>query len=180
MHSDNTSTAIKKTAFWLNLLILGTLALSLGEMMFTFASDIPVTLSINGEFWTRPISGFEAGDRVVLVTLISLGKLLWIGVLYQFWTLCSLYKRNQIFTVANARCFKHTGVILVMIAVVEVALVPAIGGYLMYRAIIPKMPDIKYALLFNLDTLVPGVFFWLIARIMESAAAMKDESELTI
>ncbi|MDW6002410.1 DUF2975 domain-containing protein [Vibrio mangrovi] len=177
--TDETS-KIQRIALWLNLLIWAAAIFALIETGFFFFSDIPITLYLQGELWTKEFSSFAMQDQLVLFGLLSIEKVLWLGILYQFWRLCRFYRNNQVFTVQNAYCFMKTGWLLLGICLSEVALIPLVGGYLYYRQILPQMPDLQYALIFNVDYLVPGLFFWLIAKIMEQAALMQEEADLTI
>lgn len=154
--------------------------MAIGEIIYFFFSDVLIMLPVNGQTWSQSISAFSLDDRLALLGLMSPGKILWLFILYQFWILCRLYRQNKIFTVQNARCFAKIGWILMVLCIFEMGIIHLVGGYLYYRDITPSMTDITDPFVFNFDFFVAGLFFWLIAKIMEHAAMMRAEADLTI
>lgn len=165
---------------WLRIVIILTIVVLIGEVLFIAQSNIPLVLKIGGEYWSRDLHSFGSFEQAVLLVGINFLKVLWLGVLLAFWQLCRFYSNNKIFTVENARCFRKVGRILILMFLWDTLMVPLIGGFLFMRGIIDSMPDLDLALLYNVDYLVPGMIFLLIAKIMEVAATMREESDLTI
>ena len=69
---------------------------------------------------------------------------------------------------------------LIAVSAFEMLELPLMGGYLYSRGILSQMPDIDPLLSLEADFLAAGVFFWLIAKIMERAAKMQEENDLTV
>ena len=180
MRKETERRTIQQFAFWMNLLTWAAALVNVFELSVLFRSDIPITLHIQGQLWSKAISSFLLQDRLAITAMLGIEHILWLAVLWQIWSLCGLYRSNTIFKVANARCFLNIGWILLVLCVFEVALVPTVGAYLFIRNIITQMPDWQDAVLFNTSYLIPGLFFLLVAKIMEHAARMQEESELTI
>lgn len=180
--SDQTSAVppVKNLTLLLRALVLVAAAVSMVETVYIFFSDFPLALPIDGEVWTKPVSELTVHDRFVLFAFIEIATLFWFSVLYQFWRLCGLYAQGLFFTALNARCFKYIAWAIIGMSLVDSVEVYAIGAYLTAQGIIPMMPDVEFFLLLETDFLVAGLFFLLIAKIMERAAVMQGESELTI
>ncbi|MDI9244621.1 DUF2975 domain-containing protein [Marinobacter sp. CHS3-4] len=180
MHEKDQFSVVQKFAYWLNLLVWIAAVVNVAELVVLFASDIPIALHIGGELWSKSISTFEVQDRLVIAALLGIEHILWLAVLWQIWLLCGLYRQSKVFTVPNALCFLNVGWILLGLCLFEVALAPVVGAYLFTQDIIPQMPDWMDAVMFNSSYLVPGLFMLLVAKIMEHAARIQEESELTI
>lgn len=178
MNSKNTL-SVRQLTLWLRILTVAASIMTVAEDTLSFFTDKPVALFINGELWTKKISYFEIQDRLVVFGILNTKTLLWLIALYQIWRLCQLYNRAEFFTVRNAFCFANVGHALIGMAVVDTLIVPLVGVFLKYRNIIPQMPDMNIFMP-ELDLLAAGLFFWLIAKIMERAAIMREEIDLTI
>ncbi len=161
-------------------LIAASLALVADEIITFFFSSQPVALLIQGEVWTKPLTSFQAFDKAVLFFIVNTGNFCWLFALYQLWALCALYSDNHIFEAQNARHFINIGYALMVMSILQMFVVPTAGAYLLYRNISPQMPDINILGLLELDLLVAGLLFLLIAKIMEFAATIQEESKLTI
>ena len=178
MNRKNQS-SIQTFTLWLRILIGAAAIMTVAEDTLSFFTDKPVALFINGELWTKKISSFQVQDRLAIFGILNAKTLLWLIALYQIWRLCRLYSHAEFFTTRNALCFSNVGRSLIGMAVVDTLIVPLVGAFLKYRGIIPKMPDMD-VFMPELDLLVAGLFFWLIAKIMERAAIMREEADLTI
>ena len=178
--SDNNLQSISKLTLYLRIVVLTAAVMTVAEDIFAFFSHEPVALYVQGELWTKEISSFSVVDRLVIFSVLGSATLLWVIVLYQFWHLCRLYQRNMIFMVANARCFINIGWALIGMGIINTLAVPVIGAFLTFRDIIPQMPDMDTIFIVELDLLVAGLFFLLIAKIMEQAAVMQEEANLTV
>lgn len=178
--STDDSSSTHRIILWLRILVIVSASMSIIETVLAFFSDEPIALLINDELWSKDISDFGILDRLVLFDIFTVATVLWLIVLYQFWKLCRLYSANMIFTVHNARCFVTIGWAMVVMAIFETFALPLIGAYLKYRDIIPQMPDMDLAFMFELDLMAAGLFFWFVAKIMERAATMREEADLTV
>lgn len=180
MVESNALSKIRKFSYWLDISVKITAVIYLLESTILAVKDVPLSLFIDGELWTRNLHSFAIGDQIVLLIFLNLIKMLWLTVLIQFWRLSRLYRQNKVFTVENARCFLNTGWGLISMAAIDILTAPLIGGYLSLRGESPGLPDMMYSFLFHFDYLVPGILFLLVAKIMEQAALMKEDVELTI
>lgn len=165
---------------WLRVVIALTIMALIIEVLFIFLSDVPITLKIDGEYWTKNLASFSLYDHLFITVAINVLNILWLGILLVFWRLCSLYARNQVFTVENALCFSKIGWLLIGMFIWDVLKSPLIGAYLIMQGITNNMPDWDLVLLLNWDYLVPGLIFILMSKIMKYAAMMREESDLTI
>ncbi|WP_161629874.1 DUF2975 domain-containing protein [Desulfogranum japonicum] len=178
MHNNDPS-SVHALTVWLRFLTGAAAIMTVAEDTLSFFTDKPVALFIESELWTKSISSFQVEDRLIIFSILNAKTLLWLIALYQIWRLCRLYSQTEFFTVRNAFCFANVGRALIGMAVVDTLIVPLVGAFLKYRGIIPQMPDMN-AFMPELDLLVAGLFFWLIAKIMERAAIMREEADLTI
>lgn len=167
---------------FLFLLIGATAVLSLANTAFVFQSDLPISLVINGEVWTRQVSDFATPDRVMVFALIELASLSWFWALFNMWRLAKLYKDGQYFTPKNSRRFVGIGYALITMSVLQTLLVPVVSWYLYSREIIDEFADWDISLIFlsEIDLLTAGLFFLLIGTIMERAIKMQEEADMTI
>lgn len=165
----------------LHLLIGGTAIVSMVQTVYVFQSDLPLVLEVNGEYWTRKISEFVFTDRLVIISLIQMSELAWFWALYKMWSLARLYSGGQFFTPQNSQCFIGIGNALMLMAVLETLLVPALSGYLYGRGVIDSFVDLDLALLFSgIDLMTAGLFCLLIGSIMEKASALQEDADMTI
>lgn len=161
-------------------LIVLTACVSVVQVVWLFFSDFPAAFLIDGEIWSRPLHEFSSVHRVVILSIFSMGTVCWLGVLWQFWDLCFLYSQKVFFSVLNARCFFNIGRFLMGMYVCEVISLPFTGWYLNYVGITPQMVDLDIFDILEFDLLVAGLFFAIVAKIMEHAAVMQDEVDLTV
>ncbi|KIC13644.1 DUF2975 domain-containing protein [Leisingera sp. ANG-DT] len=165
----------------LHVLIGATAFASLAETVYVFHSDLPIALQINGEVWIQKVSEFSISDRGVVFSLVELSEAAWFWTLYNMWCLAGLYRRGQYFTPQNSQCFLRIGYALIVMAVLDTLLVPALSGYLYYRGITEGLVDMDIALIVSeLDLMTAGLFFLLIGAIMDKASNMQEEAEMTI
>ncbi len=178
--THDTLSSFRKLTLWLRLLIIIAVLMTIVEIVLAFFSDEPIALFVQGEVWMQEISSFGLVDRIVIFSILGVAIFLWMTVLYQFWRLCSLYRQNMIFTVKNAHCFIRIGWAMIGMAITDTLEIPLLGAYLLESGYIPAMPDMDAAFMFELDFLVAGLFFWLVAKIMERAAILQEEAALTV
>ncbi len=171
--------SIGKFIVWLRLLIAVSVTVTIIEAVYVFFSDYPISLYIDETLWTKELSSFSAWDRFVVMDLVLASAVFWFLALYEFWKLCDLYGQKKFFAFENARHLVRVGLFLMAIFVVDGITVPVVGAYLKFRDIIPQMPDMNVFML-DTDLIVAAVFFWLIAKVMERAALMKEEADLTV
>lgn len=172
--------AIKKFIVSLRILIIVAILMSAFETIFLFFSDKDIAFYLNETLWTKKISSFGIWDRFIVFDLLSLLTILWFAVLYQFWRLCDLYSQGKVFTTENTRCFRYIAWAIMGMALLETIEIAMIGAYLNFRGIVPHMPDLDGILMLELDLLTAGIFFWLVSKIMDHAALIREEAELTI
>lgn len=171
--------SIGKFIVWLRLLIVLSITVTIIEAVYVFFSDYPIMLYIDEVLWTKELSSFGVWDRLVVMDIVMASTLFWFLALYEFWKLCDLYGQNKFFAFENARRLVSVALFLMAMSAADALTVPVVGTYLSFREFVPQMPDMS---LFMLDTdlIVAAVFFWLIAKVMERAALMKEEADLTV
>ncbi|AWL12722.1 hypothetical protein HMF8227_02269 [Saliniradius amylolyticus] len=172
--------SVRNLALWLSALVCAAAIANLVEPYSLFVSDIPITLYVGGELWSQSLSSFLSGDRLAIIAILSFEQMLWLAVLLQVWLLCRLYRQNKVFTVKNARHFFYIGCLLLGLFLYETLLATIVGAYLYSRDILPQLPDWQGHAMLKTGYLVPGLFLILVAKIMEHAARLQEESELTI
>ena len=74
----------------------------------------------------------------------------------------------------------HVIAILVLMALSRTLIQPIISYYFYWRGISPGLADLKLVLNIDLDLLMIGLIFFVIAKIMERASEINEENQLTI
>lgn len=154
---------------------------------------------ITGDLVNQPLDILSSLSGAVSIGLVSLLVSCWLILVYIIWhidTLFSLYANGQVFTAANARCFKLVGYALLCYFAVN-----AVGHYQLEQAFISIYEvnnynelltnnveqsafedDISFEVLLTLDVsmLLSGLFMILVARVMNLATFLQAESDATI
>ena len=129
-------------------------------------------------FWRLP-----ALEQRVVGILFLAPRLIFIWVAAQVVRLCLEFRGGEVFTLKAVTIFQSAAHGVIWLAVTKTLQYPLTSGFLCWRGFIPEETTPDYTQLFEIieiDILMMGVFFFLIARILKLGLEMKAEQELTI
>jgi hypothetical protein len=177
---------IHKLVVWLRILTICAVLASFIEIGVAATGSGAIELTVNDAPWVRSLASLSLRDRLIILAILSLNTIPWFCVLFQFWRLGGLYRVGKYFTPRNATYFRYMGVGLIVMSITDVVCYVGITVYLVWQDILSYAPfsaampmqDVLY--MFDVDMLVAGLFLWTLARIMEIAAEMKEDADLTI
>ena len=165
------------------LLVYLVMVMQVAGFIAVFSTGQKLGLEFDGELWLQEVSEMAGTDQLFIALILFLPTATFLWGIFQIERICWQFWRGNIFALVNVLRFKRFALALLALGAMEMAVNPALIIYLRGRELIPGWPDIDAA--FVLDTLEPeivmvGVLFFVIARIMETGLAMKDEMELTV
>ena len=157
--------------------------MQIAGFVMVFATGQELGLKIDGQIWLQEISEMALSDQLFIALILFLPTATFLWAIFQIERICRQFWKGNIFALVNVLRFKRFALALLALGAMEMTVNPALIIYLWGRDLIPNWPDIDAA--FILDTLeaeiiMVGVLFFVIARIMETGLAMKDEMELTV
>lgn len=150
------------------------------ETIIEFNGDTPLVLIMDNQIWSKPLSEFSMLDKIAILGISELFTMAWLFVIYQFWALCDLYSKGEVFTRANARKFHFMSVGLILMSLGKTISDPLLGYFLASRGILEAQPDFDPATMIDINFLTAGVVFCLIAKIMERASLLQQDADLTV
>jgi len=177
MQDDN---VIKRSVFVLRMFCLLTAGLQILLNIAAFFGDGAVILPLNNGVWTKAFSEFSLLDRLIVFSIEEATTIFWLFVLYQFWSLCSLYSQGLIFTSDNAQKFKSMAYGLIAMSVAETLMTPVEIMFLGYKNILTEMPQYDFTDAIDTNFLTAGILFYLIAKIMGRASLLQEDADLTV
>lgn len=175
--------SVRNTANLLLVLAVIVILARLFEPLFLNALSDVQPVESNGilildDFWALPML-----ERGVVSVLFLAPRLIFIWVAYQVVRLCLEYRTGEVFTLKSVTLFQNAAHGVIWLAVTKTLQYPLISGFLCWRGYHSDATAPLFTHLFEiveLDILMMGVFFFLIARIMKQGLEIKAEQELTI
>ncbi|RED53844.1 DUF2975 domain-containing protein [Aestuariispira insulae] len=177
------SQKLRQLILILRVLVYLVILLQLVGFASTYLADEKIYLKIDGEIWEQRILGLSIPHQIVIGIYMFIPSAILIGGLLQIAGLCNHFAAGVIFSSETVRNFKRFAMALVLLGMVDMLITPLLIGYLKLVDITPAWPDVDLSLvldLLSLEVVMVGVLFFVIARIMETGLAMKDEMELTV
>lgn len=135
---------------------------------------------INGEVWAEDIARLTLQHKLVFILYHLLSDGFWLMTLYGFYQLGNLYQKGSLFTRSHTSYFTLIAYSLICIAVVDLALDPALAFYFVWSGLTPDWIDLNILDMVLFDVLAAGCLFLVLAKIMRRAADMRQETDLTI
>ena len=175
--------SVRNTANLLLVLAVLVILARLFEPLFLNALTDVQPVESNGilileDFWTLPWL-----ERCVVSVLFLTPRLIFIWVSYQVVRLCLEFRTGEVFTLKSVTLFQNAAHGVLWLAVTKTLQYPLISGFLEWRGYENAVTEPVFTHLFEiieLDILMMGVFFFLIARIMKQGLELKVEQDLTI
>ena len=170
---------IRRLVFVLRALCISAVLILIVQNVEIYSSSLKLNLTIQGTEWNALLSDFNKMERFAIVLILNFSNLIWMYVIYQFWALCSLYAKRNIFSADNVKKFQNMSYGLIGMSVAQNLALPFLGLFLMHGGYIQNYPDMDLTAI-DLNFMTAGVLFLLIAKIMQRAIQLQDEADLTI
>ncbi|NMM46102.1 DUF2975 domain-containing protein [Rhodospirillaceae bacterium KN72] len=175
--------SVRNTANLLLVLAIVVILMRLAEPLFIRVLHDAQAVQPNGillvnDYWTLPTL-----ERIVVAVVSMAPRLIFIWVAFQVIRLCREFRSGEVFTLKSVTLFQKAANGVIWLAATKTLEVPVLSGFLGWRGVLSEgyRPDITGIFeILEIDILMMGVFFFLIARIMKQGLELKAEQELTI
>lgn len=172
--------SLKHLAIFLQICIFISLIISLSSPIIVLKENFPITLLIDGKLWSMNFNKLSVFSKSFIILVSFLSSFIWLYALSRIYNLCEAFKANDFFSFRNLKLLQSFALSLVLISLIETLSTPLITYFLYWMKIIPKLADLPFSLLLEMEVLTVGIFFFLITKIMEKALNLDEENKLTV
>jgi hypothetical protein len=171
---------IRKLTLSLRWIIYIAIAVTVGDLLILLVTDHPIALMVEGEIWSSSTFELPFQARWTIYVLHIAPSAIWVYGLVCIIRLCKLYEEDVFFTTRNTLQFKRFGFSLVFLSLIDTISFPIMNAVIYWSDTISSMSEFSVFDILEIDTLMGGILCIVVAKIMEIACTLKEESDLTI
>jgi hypothetical protein len=153
---------------------------ALARLLSFLFQDGRVTLLKEGEVRDIFVADLSALDRTFVSAVMAAQTPVWLYALSNMAGLARAFRRGMVFERGNARRVMRIGFALTTIGVLQSTLKPVLAVFLYWRGVIPWLADLPLAYVIHVDTVMAGLFFVILGKVMHRAIELDENQRLIV